>query len=60
MFILLGPIFEIEYLRFFCYPICIVHVSDESVMIRRVALRDQISEEEAVNRINQRRPIDTS
>jgi len=31
MCVLLGPIFDIKYLKFFCYPICIVHVSDESV-----------------------------
>jgi dephospho-CoA kinase len=57
MVILMGPIFEINYLKYFCFPICVVHVSDEKVLIKRLALRDNISEEEAIDKINLHPPI---
>lgn len=50
-------LFESKYLPYLCYPIITVYVTDESLQIKRIISRDNMTIEEAKRRINGQMPI---
>jgi len=53
-----APIlFESGYLRWICFPIIVVYVTDESKQIKRVIKRDGLKEEEVAARLKSQMPV---
>lgn len=53
-----APIlFETKYLRYLCYPIITVYITDENEQIKRIMKRDNSTKEEAIARIKSQLPI---
>jgi len=50
-------LFESKILQYICYPIIVVHIKDENTQIERLINRNQISREEAIQRLKSQMPL---
>lgn len=51
-------LYETKFLEYFCYPIIVVGITEDDILVKRMMTRDKINEEQAKNKIKAQMPIE--